>query len=533
MRQQLHFTVLSLLLIGGNCFGQEVDTVLNGNAVAMHLSERGVFCADRENTAAGYEWPKGSGNHLIFANTFWFGAETSLGGLHLAAERYGLDDERDLYNGIISDDGLATASFPPIHDEIYFVSQAEINNHIANVGSPGYIMPYGIENWPAHGDTTLGFAYNIAAFVDVNGNNVYEPELGDYPSIRGDHTAYMIMNDTQSLHTHSGGDPIGLEIHLMFYQYETDDFLDSTSFVNIRVINRSSRDYSKFIVGNWFDFDIGSASNDYIGSNVENDMIYAYNGEINDYGQGGQPGYIDNVPQVGAVSLNNNMAVAAYHSIGDGPYGDPSDADSYWNYLNGFWPSGAPICYGGDGGIYSSGVPYPYMFCGTGLDGVSDEPWTEPSVGTPPGDRRILLATEPVPLAAGESACFDFAIVATFNDGDTHLDTSPIIARGAEVKEFYNSLADNTCFTSLGIDEIEIIEAGTINIYPNPSTGSIQFDSNEQFNLTIYSMDGRMVYQANNVQGNKPIQTNLSAGTYITQLITQKGQQHTAKLIIE
>ena len=40
-------------------------------------------------------------------------------------------------------------------------------------------MPSSIANWPAHGEE--GYSYFLAPFKDVNGNEVYDPENGDYP----------------------------------------------------------------------------------------------------------------------------------------------------------------------------------------------------------------------------------------------------------------------------------------------------------------------------------------------------------------
>ena len=46
---------------------------------------------------------------------------------------------------------------------------------------PDYVTPHGILEWPAHGDVDLGLDYQLAPFADLNGNMIYEPELGEYP----------------------------------------------------------------------------------------------------------------------------------------------------------------------------------------------------------------------------------------------------------------------------------------------------------------------------------------------------------------
>jgi hypothetical protein len=61
---------------------------------------------------------------------------------------------------------------------------------------------------------------------------LYNPADGDYPEIRGDEAVYAIMND-KSRDTMGFG--MGIEIHLMVYQYLDGTFLDNTTFLNYRV----------------------------------------------------------------------------------------------------------------------------------------------------------------------------------------------------------------------------------------------------------------------------------------------------------
>ena len=81
------------------------------------------------------------------------------------------------------------------------MTAVEINNHILNYQSPGYIIPNDILNWPAHGDTTLGNSLGmlpyIAPFIDVDNDDIYNPSQGDYPCIKGDEAVYIVMNDKQ------------------------------------------------------------------------------------------------------------------------------------------------------------------------------------------------------------------------------------------------------------------------------------------------------------------------------------------------
>ena len=84
------------------------------------------------------------------------------------------------------------------------LTKSEIDNHITNYSDPNYQVPEAIISWPAHGDIALGQNYNLAPYIDVNDNNIYDPYNGDYPCIKGDEAIYMIRNDVGNFHSESG-----------------------------------------------------------------------------------------------------------------------------------------------------------------------------------------------------------------------------------------------------------------------------------------------------------------------------------------
>lgn len=342
---------------------------LEGNNIRARISNSGKFFNKTESGDPGYESPKDGMNHLIYSLSFWYGGLDSGGSLKMAADLYGDEDTRDTYPGAISDDGAAEAPAEPFAAEIYSVSQAEIDYHIANYDEIGYEMPFGIEFWPAHGDVGLGLDYYLAPFNDLDGDGNYAPELGEYPIIRGDHAAYLIMNDKGGLHFSSGGEPLGIEMHYMFYQFESDDDINNTTFLNLRVINRGTNAYPEFKLAAFMDPDIGYASDDYIGTNAENNLIYAYNGDLTDEGAGGAEGYGDDPPAVGLMIFKRSMEVGGYFNALGGPYGSPNIASDFWNYMNGNWLNGLPFRYGGNGNTTASEVETNYLFDGSPIPG--------------------------------------------------------------------------------------------------------------------------------------------------------------------
>ena len=83
-------------------------------------------------------------------------------------------------------------------------------------------------------------------------------------------------------------------------------------------------------------------------------------------------------------------------------------------------------------------------------------------------------------------------------------------------------------FTGIGIQQLA--DLNLINIFPNPTTGTIYLDFSatdiRQATIQIYSMDGKMMQQQT-VQGNLP-QLRLPdvAGVYILEIKTSEGIQH-------
>lgn len=504
------------------------DVVLDGNGVAVDVSNKGSFF-NSTSDGPGYEFPKGSANHLIYSNSLWFGGVDINGNLKLAANKYPSEENNDLFKGALTDDGLATAGVPPEQAEVYKVSQAEIDYHIAHAGEAGYIMPHGILNWPAHGNVGENFDYYLTSFEDVDGNGVYEPETGDYPTIRGDHATYLILNDKGGIHTSSGGDPLGIEVHFMFYQYESDDFIDSTTFVHVEVINRGTQFFPEFVVANFMDFDIGFGGNDYVGSNEENDVVYGYNGTVFDEGTGGGPGFGGNPPALGLVTLNHPLHVGGTYSASAGAYGEPESASDYWGYMNGIWKNGIPFQYGGNGSTTASDSTVRYMYSGNpAIDG--EDEWTEVGVSNPPGDRRVFAASEAVALNVGDALCYDYAFIATQSGGDHIANVASIIEMAADVKEFYAAQTNNNCGSTLSAPEFyNDVEA---LIYPNPSSGQFAIEMVGEYDVNIFGMDGRLVYQENKLNGTQVIDENLAKGQYIVQ-INQGEKTIQEKLIIQ
>ncbi|PWH85126.1 hypothetical protein [Brumimicrobium oceani] len=291
---------------------QSMDT-LNGNSVSALINDRGRLFNNPNIGAAGYEVPTGSGNHLIFSGGFWFGGTNQNVDLKLAAIGY---SGYDFYSGPYS----STNSYSDINysntylSAIWSVKKSDILYHISNYNQQGYIAPNGILNWPGNGDPSIGVAEQLAPYIDQNNNGIYEPHLGEYPCIKGDEASYQIMHEDLT-NGQSGGEKIGAEIHIMVYQYQSLNFIDSTTFMEVKVFNRGQNSFNDFKASIYMDLDVGFSEDDYIGTAPTKNLVYAYNADNFDEGGYGAIGYGTNPPSVGIVSLNKDFEYMVYSKI--------------------------------------------------------------------------------------------------------------------------------------------------------------------------------------------------------------------------
>ena len=427
--------------------GQQNQTVLNGNSVAATIEDDGTLFHKKGSSSSGYEVAAGSGNHLLYNGRFWFGGTNQNGELKLAANLY----DNDFYRGPYSSTNAYydTAYVYAYESGIWKVKKSEIIYHIDNYNQPGYVAPAGIAEWPGNGNPSIGVAAQLAPFVDLNNNGVYEPYEGDYPCIKGDEAVYQIIHEDRP-HNNSGGDKVGAEVHIMLYHIASNDFVDSTTFIDMKVYNRGQNSFNDFKVAFYLDPDIGFSEDDYIGSAPAKNMIYAYNGPNFDSGQQDAPGYQSNPPAIGIVSLNRGTQYSGYFNrsdLGTPDNDDPSTPADYWNYMNGKWKNGADWVNGGTGFPGSSGstlTPTQHIYDGNPYLGTG---WTEHDIdgsGTSntPGDRRFFMTTDDEVFQPGDVLTYSYAVIVN-RQGNQLENVQGILDYADLVQNYY----DNTVYS--------------------------------------------------------------------------------------
>ncbi len=488
---------------------------LDHNNVSCLLDDEGGFFNHLAVGTNGYEIPKNSDLSTIFTGSYWMGAQDVNGSLYVSAVKYSAGGSWSAFHGgpIANNSAYNSLAYMNQYQQsIWKVSEAEITNHQTNFQTPGYVVPNALSSWPGNGDVSLGVATKLAPFVDLNGNGLYEPSLGDYPDIRGDEAVYIIMNDESY---QPDGNQLGIELHAMFYQYSSGTYLNNTTFLNLRVINRSNRTYYNFHEGLYLDFDLGNYSDDYIGCNPTNRLLYAYNGDDFDeldldisYGA--------NPPCQGVVCLSHPLESATMitGSMDAGIYN--SFDTTAWLMMNGQYSDSSnwmnPL----------TNLPTHFTY-----DGNPNLPntWNEGASNNPPGDRRGMLSIRETTFPQNASICSDYAFVYD-RSGSRLNNVQQVINISGALLNAYQNGGNFPCLSS-AFNELsdETLSPSEIVVYPNPSNGKIQITWNniQAKRLEIRSMQGALVYAESieNISSKTLDLTMLSKGIYFVQIGTQ------------
>lgn len=401
-----------------------------------------------------YEVPKGSNRHSMFASSLWIGGLDDAGQLRVAAQTY-RQSGIDFWPGPLTGGplgGLASTERATCerYDKMFKITKAEIDAFRAAYSNRD-VEPFNlgdfpnVRDWPAVGNpnTDLGtdddgvtleaFRSDGTILYSAPFSNIdddpftYDPTSGDFPEIDGDQAIWWIINDKGDVHTETGGEPIGVEMHILAFAFTTANAVNDMTFYRQTVINRASQPLNETYLGQWVDVDVGFAFNDWVGCDTARGLGYGFNATAIDEGANG---YGSNPPACGvdffqgpladpADGVDNDkdgiidepnetiiMSKFVYYNNDFSLTGNPEIAQHYYGYLTGFWKDGTPIVdnytNGGPGNGYGpsgAGNPSSYMFSG---DACGGNGWTEANADNPTNqDRRFLQSAGPFTLQPG------------------------------------------------------------------------------------------------------------------------------------
>ncbi|MBP6455248.1 MAG: T9SS type A sorting domain-containing protein [Chitinophagaceae bacterium] len=480
-----------------------------------------------------YEFPKGSGKFSSHATALWIGAyDNGNSQLVTATQKY--RNNFDFFPGpaFISlnqpIDSISCLEWAKIWkvNKTTIDSFLSINTHTLANTHPSIL------DWPAKGNQHSLSSLNnpmfvpdreLAPFVDVNSDGVYNPLDGDYPKIKGEQMLWWVFNDKAFAKTNTNSPTMNLEIHASAYACKKVG-IENTIFVNYKINYWGSQIYDSAVVGLFVDGDLGNSFDDFIGFDSSKRMGIFYNSDILDEGVNG---YGTNLTQHGTVLIKSPNDTASnlkpmgsfifFDNSNNPVTGKPQIGQEFFNYLNATWKDGSSIknsCipYGLNGNI----TKYVFPNDPSNVSGISEK-----ACGNLGGDRRFVMSCMPIKLLPGMYPIeYTFAFINT--------DTGSNNANFNEIKRLADSAykypdACETNFAPTSVNDYSL--ATEVKVFPTVSNQQIIITDlkNDKKQVIIFNAIGEKIYEETFSDIKKILDINsFSNGVYFLEIIKDK-----------
>lgn len=518
-----------------DCQASSAYIELDGNGVTAGLRVAGDLWWN--GNSAKYTAPEVEPGLLsvspIFSGGLWLASKDVPGNIRVAAAHYPGLNSVDFWPGPLDENGLTESDICSNWDRFFKVNRSDVEAHIADFAADGDIdtkLP-SVYEWPGQDSPSfnefagfeLPLGQDLAPFVDLDDDGIYEPDAGEYPQIKGTQAIWWVFNDSGNTHTQTGTDPLGVEVQVLAYASESNiKSVDLATMYDYKIINRGGETHRDFRLGLWVDPDLGCHFDDMLGWDASRNMAYAYNHDDVDGNQGssctgGVNTYKENIPMVGFSLISSNIV----ESTGDGmilmnnptasdePSGsfDPQNAFEYYNFLNNLWNDQLPITSGGVGYNIDGVDTVSHIFPGAPDDSLA---WSMCSEGLEGRDVRFVMTNGIPTFQSQQSIELTYAVV--FVEDVPHPCPSLEPLRGAydEVVEYYGLETATKDYTSNKI---------STQVIPNPTNGSflLQFTTPINGEVLIINSMGKRIRRVVTDKSVSNIELNISnesAGLY-------------------
>ncbi len=504
---------------------------LDINNVKAGILNRGDMFWNPNTSNGSYEFPKGSGKNSNFAGNLWVsGINKTTNQLHISAQTY-RQNGSDYWSGPLDSLGTIDPLTSEKWDKIWKVDKATIDLFI--ITSPHTIAntPAVILQWPAKGNinalgkngASITANKNLAPFVDINNDGIYNALDGDFPKLKGEQMLWWVFNDNGQSHDETNGKSLKIEVQAMAYACNSIPILDNAIYVDYKVVSYSSDSFmnSRFSIYN--DFDLGYPYDDFIGYDSTRRMGICYNGTNFDQGVNGY-GY--NMTQIGCIVLKSpnelqtfteSLGGAVFYDNNNDVTGNPDLDTGYNHYMNNKWKDSKPFTDTCNARLGANVVNFVYPSEPNDSSG-----WSERQCANVPGDRRILLNSGSFTIIPGTEYKFNIAFVNT-PTGSSNVDFSILKGYADTVIQYANG-----CSTSFPLSTVNHTRFQNIELYPNPARTEIEIKGSELFKqkinrIEIYAPDGKMIteYDKNQILNKKINIQHLPNGLYFMKIMSK------------
>jgi len=437
-----------LLKTTAGCKNATASIDLDINNIRARLMTGGDMWYNIGTSQPGYEVPKGSQRHSLFAGSCWIGGIDGNGQLKVSAQLYrgGAQGGNDYWPGPID---RVTKSITETScaewDRFWKVNAETVQKFIDNFNAGGESAIVGdeydvIKQWPATGNIYAVGAnnnslpellgpvdeYGYAPFIDVNKDGIYNWKDGDYPrayGVEGSNPSqfiWWVFNDIGNTKTMTKTQSIGMEVQTSAFAYESADFLNDATFYNYRLINRGNIVLDSCFIATWTDADLGYPFNDYVGCDTARGLGILYNAVTPD-GANGQNSYGTRIPMIGVdffigprkdfvspytgndtFTLLKMRSFSYFRNTPNGSVRNPRTGTEFYNYMTGTNADGIPFSNDQSRGTssvgFGSGPVAPFVFYG---DPSNPAEWSMCAAKLTPDDQRFIHSAGPFTLKPG------------------------------------------------------------------------------------------------------------------------------------
>ena len=525
---------------------------LNVNNINASVLVHGDMWWNPALESAHCYFPNNTGKSINFVGTLWMSGYDGSGQLHIAAQTY-RQNGNDYWPGPL--DSSDTLTYATSHNwaKIWRIPKTDIQTFLGITTHDSANTPQSILRWPGKGNTyatgnggvPLTITTSMAPFVDLNGNGIYEPLLGEYPLIKGDLALWWVFSDNGPAHTETKGHPLGVEIKAMAYGFKRGTLIDNVIYYDYFITNKSTNNYHNFRFGQFDDVDLGYGFDDYIGFDSSHRMGICYNATTDDGGSAGHPlnSYGTHIPMVGLTMivipgddgpLKTPAGSFDYYNNDNSIIGNPLVDTEYNNYLRCKLRNGQHFTndFAGRGvhsAAYATGANTNYVYTGDPSDTTK---WSECNCSNNPGDRRFIITSSDFTFAAGSEEHVAMALVTTYPDSlnacpGASFDSIMIVADTAWANYTH----------TLAVSYPTVINSD-VKIYPNPAHSQIFIEtigiSTGEESITLCNIIGQKLNITITAAGNKRVAdiSNLPNGIYMV-VYSNRTFQKTVKFLKE
>lgn len=538
------FIALFYLSSSAQNFFQDMEN----EVLKCRLFADGTFFDNPGFQLSSFKYPKNSETQTIDVAALFISALNNNGKLCVANGM--LHGKTDFTPGPIAtnyvsfNNGIADSTYDYTYNSVWKISKAEIDYHVNNYNQPNYNIPWVINNWPANGNTLRGEAEKLAPFMDLNNNNRYEPQLGEYPIIVGDVAVYMIYNSARkdsALRITRFNVPfvaMNLEIHSMAYAFNNEgEDLNNTLFVNHKIYNRSTTEsYNDMYIGQRTYLVTNCPSNP-TSVGCDSSLSYYYNYAFTDIDNCTQPYSFENyVPAFGVVFLSDTMRSFLQHDNFDANnYGDPVFATDYSAYTRGMLKDS--MAYGAQCSLYTGVHPTKYMLNDYPMDSAGYSTYT---CNIANGYGKCVGGIGPFNIAPQEHLCLDMAFTFARDSSNNNTNFKSLEKLKLRVSNLHSLYAQNRvgCNSiATNINEKNTHETELL-LYPNPASHEIKIsmlNSKQKIkNIKVYDIAGSTIMHNNYEAEGQHYTLNIAAitsGIYFIEVAFNTGQIARVKFI--